>query len=109
MIGKVISKAFEKPTSFIHILCGIITVLGAIHFGWWVAPLGFIVFLIIEIWTEKEWKESQDDFWEYAFGIFATLGVLLARVSKTFLVVALLLLLVWVILDIRRYKKEVNK
>jgi len=106
MIGKIISKAFEKPTSSIHILCGIITVLGAIHYGWWVAPLCLIISLIIQIWTKKEWKESQDDFWEYAFGIFATLGILLARSSKVFLVVALLLLLVWIISKIKR---EANK
>ena len=66
-----------KKTSPIHYLCGGITVLGSVAFGGWVAPLCFFSFLAIELWTMKEWKESQNDFWEYVAGIFFTLGLLL--------------------------------
>ena len=102
LLNKLVTRVLDKPTMPVHVLCGIITVLATVWFGPWFAALGFICFLVIEIWTKKEWQESQDDFWEYVFGVFATLGILLAMSSKVFLVVALVLLLAWVILQIRR-------
>ena len=67
----------RKWTTPYHYICGALTILGSIHFGWWVAPLCFLCFLAIEVWNKKEWAASQNDFWEYTAGVFITLGLCL--------------------------------
>ena len=66
-----------KKTTPIHYLCGIITVLSGVLITGWLTALCFGSFLTIEIWTKKEWQESQNDFWEYVAAIFATIACLI--------------------------------
>ena len=67
----------KKETTPIHVLCGFITVLAGVFISPWLLPLCLICFLIIQVWTEKEWKTSQYDFWEYVLGIFSCCFILL--------------------------------
>jgi len=75
--GEVRLGKLRKWTTPYHYICGALTILGSIHFGWWVAPLCFLCFLGIEVWNKKEWAASQNDFWEYTAGVFITLGLCL--------------------------------
>ena len=72
-----IAAAIEKNTSPIHVLCGFVTVLSGVFIKAWLGPSLILIFLIIQIWTEKEWESSQHDFWEYVAGIFSCCGILL--------------------------------
>ena len=76
MKDKILLKLRKATTPF-HYLCGIITVLSGVRISYCLTALCFISFLLIQIWTEKEWKTSQHDFWEYTYAIFVTVGVLL--------------------------------
>lgn len=76
MKDKILLK-LRKATTPYHIICGFITVLSGAFVGVWLVILCFISFLIIQIWTKKEWKTSQNDFWEYCLGIFCCSGILL--------------------------------
>ena len=67
----------RKATTPIHIICGFLTVFS----GFFLSPLLGIglwfSFLAIEVWNKKEWEVSQDDFWEFVFGIFLSAGIIL--------------------------------
>ena len=69
-----------KATTSIHILCGVITILAGFFIDWRLAGLLFLAFLLVEIWTKKEWATSQHDFWEFVLGMFITSGILLLAI-----------------------------
>ena len=69
-----------KATTPIHILCGVITILAGFFIDWRLAGLLFIAFLLVEIWTKKEWSTSHHDFWEFVLGMFITSGILLLAI-----------------------------
>ena len=70
-----------KATTSIHILCGVITILAGFFIDWRLAGLLFIAFLLIEIWTKKEWATSQKDFWEFVLAMFVITGILLLAIG----------------------------
>jgi len=67
----------RKKTTPFHIIAGFITVLAGVYIDPGLAVLLFIGFFSIEVWTNKEWKESQDDFWEFVLAMFIITGILL--------------------------------
>jgi len=70
----------SKWTTPFHIIAGFITVLAGIYISWCLAGLLFLAFLLVEIWTKKEWATSQHDFWEFVLGMFITSGILLLAI-----------------------------
>lgn len=66
-----------KQTTPTHIICGFITILSGAFVGVWLAILCFVSFLLIQIWTKKEWETSQNDFWEFVCAIFICSALLL--------------------------------
>jgi len=74
---KLALQALRKKTTPVHILAGFVTVLAGVYIGVWLAILLFIAFLLIQIWSKKEWETSQNDFWEYVCSIFIITGILL--------------------------------
>ena len=78
--GEVRLGKLPKWTTPFHIIAGFITVLAGICISWCLAGLLFLAFLLVEIWTKKEWATSQHDFWEFVLGMFITSGILLLAI-----------------------------
>ena len=71
----------QKWTIPFHIIAGFITVLAGICISWCLAGLLFLAFLLVEIWTKKEWATSQKDFWEFVLAMFVITGILLLAIG----------------------------
>ena len=81
-----IEATLRKWTTPYHIIAGFITVLAGAYIGVWLAVLLFVGFLLIQIWTKKEWQTSQADFWEFILAMFIMAGILLLVIAVLALV-----------------------